>query len=98
MTSETGRARSVRSLALASALLGTGCASFVEVPVETPLQSKLDVTSFRRGLIAGFVTDVGEAGVELGAQTSRLVQNPLRSNSRLQGLEPARPPHQKELD
>ena len=91
MTSEIGRARSVRSLALLAALLGTGCASFVEVPVETPLQSKLDVSSFRRVLIAGFVTDVGEADVELGSETSRLLQNQLRSNSRLQVLEPDRP-------
>ena len=40
------------------ALLGGGCASIVEVPVETPLQSKLDVSRFRRILIAGFVTDL----------------------------------------
>ena len=98
MTSEIGRARSVRSLALLTALLGTGCASFVEVPVETPLQSKLDVSSFRRVLIAGFVTDVGEADVELGSETSRLLQNQLRSNSRLQVLEPDRPPLQDALD
>ncbi len=98
MTSEIGRARSVRSLALLAALLGTGCASFVEVPVETPLQSKLDVSSFRRVLIAGFVTDVGEADVELGSETSRLLQNQLRSNSRLQVLEPDRPPLQDALD
>ena len=98
MTSETGRARSVRRLALLLALLGTGCASFVEVPVETPLQSKLDVTSFRRVLIAGFVTDVGESDVELGSETARLLQNQLRSNSRLQVLEPDRPPLQDALD
>ena len=98
MTSEIGRARSVRSLAFLAALMGTGCASFVEVPVETPLQSKLDVSSFRRVLIAGFVTDVGEADVELGSETSRLLQNQLRSNSRLQVLEPDRPPLQDALD
>jgi len=56
----------------------------VEVPVETPLQSKLDVSSFRRVLIAGFVTDMGESDVDLGAETARLLQNQLRSNSRLQ--------------
>src|SRR2546422_7494042 len=98
MTSEIGRARSARSLALLATRLGTGCASFVEVPVETPLQSKLDVSSFRRVLIAGFVTDVGEADVELGSETSRLLQNQLRSNSRLQVLEPDRPPLQDALD
>ena len=73
-------------------LLSAGCSSFVEVPVETPLQSKIDVTSFRRVLVAGFVTDVGESDVELGSETTRLLQNQLRSNSRLQVLEPDHPP------
>jgi hypothetical protein len=73
-------------------LLAAGCSSFVEVPVETPLQSKIDVTSFRRVLVAGFVTDIGESDVELGSETTRLLQNQLRSNSRLQVLEPDHPP------
>ena len=73
-------------------LLSAGCSSFVEVPVETPLQSKIDVTSFRRVLVAGFVTDVGESEVELGSETARLLQNQLRSSSRLQVLEPDHPP------
>jgi hypothetical protein len=98
MTSEIGRARSARSAVLAAALLAGGCASFVEVPVETPLQSKLDVTGFRRVLIAGFVTEMGEADVDLGSETARLIQNQLRSNSRLQVLEPDRPPLQDALD
>ena len=87
----------MRSVALALLgvvlLLRAGCASFVEVPVETPLQSKLDVTRFRRILIAGFVTDL-----------ERLGRRPLRrrppgcsrtSSARtpgLQVLEPDRPP------
>ena len=73
-------------------LLSAACSSFVEVPVETPLQSKIDVSSFRRVLVAGFVTDVGEQEVELGSETTRLLQNQLRSNSRLQVLEPDHPP------
>jgi hypothetical protein len=62
------------------------------VPVETPLQSKIDVSSFRRVLVAGFVTDIGESDVELGSETTRLLQNQLRSNSKLQVLEPDHPP------
>jgi hypothetical protein len=73
-------------------LLSGGCSSFVEVPVETPLQSKIDVTSFRRVLVAGFVTEPGEAEVELAPETTRLLQNQLRSNTRLQVLEPDHPP------
>jgi hypothetical protein len=79
-------------------LSGAGCASFVEVPVETPLQSKLDVTRFRRILIAGFVTDLREADVDLSAETSRLLQNQLRSNTQIQVLEPDRPPLEAALD
>jgi hypothetical protein len=79
-------------------LAGPGCSSVVEVPVETPLQSKLDVSSFRRILIAGFVTDLEDSDVDLSAETARLLQNQLRSNTRLQVLEPDRPPLQDALE
>jgi hypothetical protein len=88
-----GRAALVLSL-----LAGLGCSSVLEVPVETPLQSKLDVSSFRRILIAGFVTDLEDSDVDLSAETSRLIQNQLRSNTRLQVLEPDRPPLQDALE
>ncbi|HEX6737679.1 MAG TPA: hypothetical protein VF310_05400 [Vicinamibacteria bacterium] len=86
--------RSLRAagLALAVSLAAGGCATFVEVPVETPLQSKIDVSSFRRVLVAGFATELGDSDVELGAETTRLLQNQLRSSTKLQVLEPDRPP------
>ncbi len=77
---------------LLTGLLAGGCASFVEVPVETPLQSKLDVSGFRRVLVAGFVTEPGGSDIDLSSETARLLQNQLRSNARLQVLEPDRPP------
>jgi hypothetical protein len=79
-------------------LAAFGCSSVLEVPVETPLQSKLDVSAFRRILIAGFVTDLEDSDVDLSAETSRLLQNQLRSNTRLQVLEPDRPPLQDALE
>ena len=88
----------MRGVALLFAVLVSGCASFVEVPVETPLKSKLDVSRFRRILIAGFVTDLQDVDVDLSAETSRLLQNQLRSNTRIQVLEPDRPPLQDALD
>ena len=91
--------RSVGRAALLSCLLTVlGCSSVLEVPVETPLQSKLDVTAFRRILIAGFVTDLEDSDVDLSAETSRLLQNQLRSNTRLLVLEPDRPPLQDALE
>ena len=81
-----------RFASLAAVLLSAGCASMVEVPVDTPLQSKLDVSGFRRILIAGFVTDLEDSDVDLSAETSRLLQNQLRSNTQLQVLEPDRQP------
>ena len=86
------------AVSLLVALSALGCASFVEVPVETPLQSKLDVSRFRRILIAGFVVDLQDSDVDLSAETSRLLQNQLRSNTRVQVLEPDRPPLQAALD
>ncbi len=84
--------RTAGPLLMAWACAAAGCASFVEVPVETPLQSKLDVSGFRRVLIAGFVSDPGESDVDLSPETVRLLQNQLRSSTKMQILEPDRPP------
>jgi hypothetical protein len=83
---------------LAWTVLAAGCASFVEVPVETPLQSKLEVGSFRRVLIAGFIADAGESDVDLSPETVRLLQNQLRSSTKMQILEPDHPPLHDALD
>jgi hypothetical protein len=90
--------RPATRLALAAAFATVGCSSMIEVPVDTPLQSKLDVSGFRRILIAGFVTDLEQSDVDLSAETSRLLQNQLRSNTQLQVLEPDRPPLQTALE
>ena len=92
MPSATGRPRRSHSGLVVAALLQAACASLVEVPVETPLNSKIDVSTFRRVLIAGFVTEPGGADVDLSSETTRLIQNQLRSSSKLQVLEPDRPP------
>jgi hypothetical protein len=90
--------RSPRALAVLLATLAAACGGVLEVPVETPLQSKLDVSKFRRILIAGFVTDLEDSDVDLSSETARLLQNQLRSNTRLQVLEPDRPPLQDALE
>ena len=100
MTSATARPRRSLSLraVLSALVLTTGCASFVEVPVETPLQSKIDVGAFRRVLVAGFVTELSDEDVDLAPETVRLLQNQLRSNTRMQVLEPDHPPLNDELE
>jgi hypothetical protein len=77
---------------LLAGALASGCASFVEVPVETPLQSKIDVGSFRRILIAGFATEPVPSDVDIVSETVRLLQNQLRGNDRLRVVEADRPP------
>ena len=86
------------SWALALVLpLTVGCAAVVEIPVQTPIQSKLDVTRFRRLLVAGFVVDAQE-DIDLEAETVRLLQNHLRANAKLRVLEPDRPPLEDALE
>jgi len=91
MPSVIARRRSALSLLLLALAL-PACVTFIEVPIETPVQSKLDVSPFRRVLVAGFVTEPGEQDVEISTETSRLLQNQLRASSKLQILEPDRPP------
>ena len=64
----------------------TACTNSYEVPVETPLQPKLDVSSFQRILIAGFVTG-GSDEVDTNLETARLLRSQLRTNSRLQVID-----------
>lgn len=67
--------------------LATGCGvSFYEVPIETPLQAKLDVSAFSRVLVAGFVAG-GSDDVETNIETVRLLRSQLRTRSKLRVIE-----------
>ena len=70
----------------------SACASYVEVPVETPLQSKIDVARFRRALVAGFLVEPGGIDVDIQSETVRLLENQLKTRTKLQVIEPDRPP------
>lgn len=67
-------------------VLGAGCTNFYEVPVETPLQPKLDVARFQRILVAGFVAG-GTNDVDTNLETARLLRSQLRTNSELQVID-----------
>ena len=77
----TGLTKTIASLALL--LAGAACTSYYEIPIETPLKPKLDVSRFQRVLIAGFVAG-GSDDVDANLETARLLRSQLRSESRLQ--------------
>jgi hypothetical protein len=63
-----------------------GCTNFFEVPIETPLSPKMDVTAFRRVLVAGFIGG-GTEDVDANMETVRLLRSQLRSKSGLRVIE-----------
>ena len=89
MTAAATRKRN-RSLAAAVALVAlaaAGCGvNYFEIPLETPIQAKLDVTAFQRVLIAGFVAG-GTDDVDANQETVRLLRSQLRSKSSLRVID-----------
>lgn len=85
-----------RNAALASSLVGivviggglglAGCAGFYEIPIETPIQAKMDVSAFQRVLVAGFISG-GTEDVDANLETVRLLRSQLRSKSPLRIIE-----------
>src|SRR5918997_2607133 len=73
------------SLKLLSCVLAVGvagCASFYEIPIETPIAAKLDVSAFQRVFIAGFLSG-GTDDVDGNLETVRLLRSQLRMKSNL---------------
>ncbi len=71
-------------LCLAGAL--SSCTSMYEVPIEVPIEAKLDVSKFNRVLVATFATQTTE-DLDLDAETTRLLRNQLRQASNLHVLD-----------
>jgi hypothetical protein len=64
-------------------LLGLGgCLSIYEIPIETPIAAKLDVSAFQRVFIAGFLSG-GTDDVDGNVETVRLLKSQLRIKSSL---------------
>ena len=63
-----------------------GCTNFYEIPIETPIQPKMDVTPFTRVLVAGFISG-GTDDVDGNLETVRLLRSQLRSKSNLRVIE-----------
>ena len=65
------------SLGLALLALSVACTSYTEIPIETPISPKLDVTAFQRVFIAGFIAGANE-DVDANMETVRLGRTALK--------------------
>ncbi len=73
--------------AFACAALAAACGTeLYEVPVETPIPAKLDVSPFQRVLVAGFVAG-GTEDVDTNQETVRLLRSQLRTKSELRVID-----------
>jgi len=89
----TGPARAKRS-SLALAFVAACCAAFAlacgpdyyEIPIETPIQPKMDVSPFQRVLVVGFVAG-GSEDVDANQETVRLLRSQLRTKSSLKVID-----------
>jgi len=76
----------VKLSSLVAVLLVAGCSSYYEIPIETPIKPKLDVSAFQRVLIAGFITG-GTDDVDGNLETTRLLRSQLRTKSDLRVID-----------
>ena len=74
------------ALGLAMACGVAACTNFFEIPIETPIQPKMDVSPFTRVLVAGFIGG-GTEDVDANLETVRLLRSQLRSKSNLRVIE-----------
>ena len=81
----TGRAAITVSSCLAVALTAA-CTSYYEIPIETPIRPKLDVSAFQRVFVAGFVSG-GTEDVDGNLETTRLLRSQLRTKSELRVID-----------
>ena len=79
-------ARCAAALSSALVVVLAGCTSFYEIPIETPIQPKMDVSAFQRVLIAGFISG-GSEDVDANLETVRLLRTQLRTKSSLRVID-----------
>jgi hypothetical protein len=75
------------SLVAVVAAVAVACGpSYFEIPIETPIRPKMDVTPFQRVLVAGFVAG-GSDDVDTNLETVRLLRSQLRTKSTLKVID-----------
>ncbi len=77
-------ARTISSLA--AVVLTVACTSYYEIPIETPIRPKLDISAFQRVFIAGFIAG-GTEDVDGNLETTRLLRSQLRTKSELRVID-----------
>jgi hypothetical protein len=89
----TGPARPRKSrialaiVAACGAALALACGpDYYEIPIETPIQPKMDVSPFQRVLVVGFVAG-GSEDVDANQETVRLLRSQLRTKSSLKVID-----------
>jgi hypothetical protein len=83
-----------KSSSVALAAVAACCAAFAlacgpdyyEIPIETPIQPKMDVTPFQRVLVVGFIAG-GSEDVDANQETVRLLRSQLRTKSSLKVID-----------
>jgi hypothetical protein len=82
MTARTGRAL----VSITAVTLLAACTHYYEIPIETPIKAKLDVSAFQRVLVAGFIGG-GIEDVDANVETTRLLRSQLRTKSELRVID-----------
>src|SRR4051812_37495909 len=82
----TGPRNVAALVSIAALCAAVGCTNFYEIPIETPIQPKMDVSPFTRVLVAGFISG-GTDDVDGNLETVRLLRSQLRSKSNLRVIE-----------
>jgi hypothetical protein len=88
-------AAAIASLGLAATT--AACLSVYDVSIETPIQSKIDVSAFQRVLVVGFVSG-GSKAVDTNTETVRLLKSQLRTKSDLKVVDTDPLPLTDEID
>ena len=82
----TGRRAAAISSSVLAVLLCAACGGLQEIPIETPIRPKLDVSMFQRVLVAGFLSG-GTDDVDANLETVRLLRSQLRNKSDLRVID-----------
>ncbi len=83
MTVRTVVAIASFGVALAST---AGCLAFYEIPIEIPIQAKIDVSAFDRVLVAGFLSG-GTNNIDSNTETARLLRSQLRNRQEMRVID-----------